>query len=77
MPQNDIDSLAAKLRAGAAEGTVLVVGHSNTVPAIVERLSGEAPPPIGDSEYDRLFVVTLIGSNQAKVVTLRYPGCSQ
>lgn len=77
VPQKDIDSLVAKLRAGAAGGTVLVVGHSNTIPAIVERLSGGAPPPMGDSEYDRLFVVTLVGSSQAKVLTLRYPGCAQ
>lgn len=77
VPAKDIDILAAKLRAGAAEGTLLVVGHSNTVPAVVERLSGETEPPIGESEYDRLFVVTLIGPNQAKVVTLRYPGCAQ
>jgi broad specificity phosphatase PhoE len=73
----DIDGLVAKLRARTEEGTVLVVGHSNTIPAIVERLSGETEPTIGDGEYDRMFVVTLIGPNQASVVMLRYPGCVQ
>ena len=76
VPAKDVDVLTAKLRARAEEGTVLVVGHSNTVPAIVERLTGEAVPAIGDSEYDRMFVVTL-GPNQASVLALRYPGCSQ
>ena len=77
VPAKDIDALVAKLRARAEEGTVLVVGHSNTIPAIVERLSRETVPPIADGEYDRMFVVTLIGPNQAKVVVLRYPGCVQ
>ena len=77
VPAKDIDALVTKLRARTEEGTVLVVGHSNTIPAIVERLSGETEPPIGEGEYDRMFVVTLIGPNQASVVVLRYPGCVQ
>jgi len=77
VPASDIDALVAKLRARTEEGTVLVVGHSNTLPVIVERLSGETEPPIGEREYDRMFVVTLIGPNQASVVVLRYPGCVQ
>jgi broad specificity phosphatase PhoE len=77
VPVKDIDALVAKLRARTEEGTVLVVGHSNTIPAIVERLSGETEPAIGEGEYDRMFVVTLIGPNQASVVMVRYPGCVQ
>jgi broad specificity phosphatase PhoE len=77
VPAKDIDALVTKLRARTEEGTVLVVGHSNTIPAIVERLSGETEPTIGDGEYDRMFVVTLIGASQASVVMLRYPGCVQ
>jgi broad specificity phosphatase PhoE len=77
VPVKDIDGLVAKLRARTEEGTVLVVGHSNTIPAIVERLSGETEPAIGEGEYDRMFVVTLIGPNQASVVMVRYPGCVQ
>jgi hypothetical protein len=40
-------------------------------------LGGGSVPPIGDSEYDRLFVATLTHPNQATVVTLRYAGCGQ
>jgi hypothetical protein len=54
----------------------LVVGHSDTVPEIVKLLGGGNVPPIGDSEYDRLFIVTLTGPKQATVVTLRYAGCA-
>ena len=32
-------------------GPVLVVGHSNTVPEIVERLGGERPAPLAETDY--------------------------
>jgi phosphohistidine phosphatase SixA len=36
----------------------VVAGHSNTVPTLVERLSGgRAKPTIDESEYDKLFLV--------------------
>ena len=76
IPSKDIDGLVAKLRMGAPNGVVLVVGHSNTVPEIIGRLGGGAVPPIADSEYDLMFVVILTGGNRATAVTLRYAGCS-
>jgi broad specificity phosphatase PhoE len=42
----------------AASGNVLVVGHSNTVPAIVKDLGVATPVSVADSEFDDLFVVT-------------------
>jgi hypothetical protein len=39
-------------------------------------MGGGTVPPIGDSEYDRMFIVTLTGPNQAAVITLRYAGCA-
>lgn len=38
-------------------GAVLVVGHSNTVPDIIEALGVTAPVVIGDDDYDNLFIV--------------------
>lgn len=65
----DMNGLIAALK--KAEGqTVLVVGHSNTVPAIIERLGGPKFT-IKDEEYDHLYVVTLI-HGQASVASLRY-----
>ena len=43
----------------AVAGNVLVVGHSNTVPAIVKDLGATTPVTVGDAEYDNLFVVTV------------------
>jgi broad specificity phosphatase PhoE len=39
--------------------TVLIVGHSNTVPEIVKLLSNVDVTPIGENEFDRLYVITL------------------
>lgn len=65
----DMDKLVAALQ--KAEGhNVLVVGHSNTVPKIIEKL-GVGTVTIKDEEYDRLFVVTLI-NGQASLASLRY-----
>jgi phosphohistidine phosphatase SixA len=52
--------------------TVLIVEHSNTVPAIVEALGAKRPDSICDSRYDDLFVVTIIGDGKARSVHARY-----
>jgi phosphohistidine phosphatase SixA len=51
---------------------VLVSGHSNTVPTIIEKLNAGQIPAIADAEYDKLFVVTVYRFGKAKVVQLRY-----
>lgn len=66
------DDLAADLRAMPAGSTVLVVGHSNTVPGIVEALSGQAVEPMPETEYDRYTLVLLDADGSARVITSRY-----
>jgi broad specificity phosphatase PhoE len=51
---------------------VLVVGHSNTLPALAEALTGQPFPAIADDEYDRLLVVTVPAAGPARLVALRY-----
>lgn len=63
--------LAVHLRSLAGK-TVLVVGHSNTVPDIVAALTGIKVPPIGDSEYTRLYVVRLPAEGPARLIAARY-----
>ncbi|MBY0488841.1 MAG: histidine phosphatase family protein [Gemmatimonadaceae bacterium] len=41
-----------------AKGVVLVVGHSNTVPAIVNALGGPKLPDLCDASYATMFLVT-------------------
>ena len=53
-------------------GVVLVVGHSNTVPGIIAALGAPQPPPICDSSYDDLYIVTVPASGPAHVIHARY-----
>lgn len=46
-------------------GTVVVVGHSNTVPAIITALGGPKLPDICDASYATLFVFTPARAGQA------------
>lgn len=66
-------SLAAQLRNDRPQGTVLVVGHSNTVPALVEALSGQTIAAIGDDEYDHYFIVTFPAQGPARLESGSYP----
>jgi broad specificity phosphatase PhoE len=52
--------------------TILVVGHSNTVPAIVGALGAAQLADICDSEYDNLFVVVLSDGGAPRLVRSRY-----
>ncbi|HYD37777.1 MAG TPA: phosphoglycerate mutase family protein [Allosphingosinicella sp.] len=45
----DTNGLIARVL--AERGPVLVVGHSNTVPEIVEKLGGERPAPLTEADY--------------------------
>jgi len=56
----DADTLVAKIKSHKT-GAVLVVGHSNTVPAIVKALGGSVVS-VGDDEYDSLFFVAANGT---------------
>lgn len=58
------------LRAG---GRHLIVGHSNTVPELVELLGGDGGPPIDEAaEYDRLYVVKRSGDGRVRTELRRY-----
>jgi broad specificity phosphatase PhoE len=52
--------------------TVLVAGHSNTVPDIVAALGAPRPPDICDSEYDNLYVVRVPAAGPATVERRKY-----
>jgi broad specificity phosphatase PhoE len=72
IPQKDTDALVNQLREAGADEIVLVVGHTNTIPLIIDRLGGGSVPPFRDTEYDRLTVLFTGTSGKAHVVTLRY-----
>ena len=49
-------------------GTVLVIGHSNTVPKIIEALGGPAVT-IDETEFDKMFILSL---PRATLLVLHY-----
>lgn len=55
-----------------AGGTVLVVGHSNSVPAIVGALGAPQPKDLCDSEYDQVFTVVLGDGGPPRLIRSRY-----
>ncbi len=56
----------------AAGGNHLVVGHSNTTPALVEALGGDPEGTIEDTEYDRLYRVVLTQGREPASALSRY-----
>ena len=54
VPAKDTAALVARLK--QADGNVLVVGHSNTVPEILKELGASEPITLDESEYDNLFI---------------------
>ncbi len=54
-------------------GRVLIVGHSNTVPAIVEELSGDAVPEMDDSEFGIVYQVAVPRWSRAAVTRFDFP----
>ena len=65
----DLASLNDRLR--GAGGRHLVVGHSNTTWTMVEVLGGDPGPPIEEFEYDRLYIVTVVGG-EVSTTLLRF-----
>lgn len=59
-------------RLAATPGHHLVVGHSNTTPALVEALGGDPLSPIQEMEYDRLYIVVLSPAGTVTSTLLRF-----
>lgn len=66
-------ALAARLRDAHPTGTVLVVGHSNTAPAIASALCGCEVEPMGEDEYDRRMTVHIEADGDVVLLTAPVP----
>lgn len=65
---DDFRSLIPKLN--AARGNVLVVGHSNTLPQIINALGISARVAVAESDYDNLFLV--VREQPPQLIRLHY-----
>jgi broad specificity phosphatase PhoE len=65
----DVAALVSQLRNG--QGNALVIGHSDTVPALLRALGLDQPVTIADQDYGDIFVVIL--EEKPQLLHLRYP----
>ena len=80
VPAKETETLLAKIRThgktfGNALGksrAVLVVGHSNTVPAILKGLGHTADIVIADDEFDNLFAIIVQPAGPPMLMRLKY-----
>jgi phosphohistidine phosphatase SixA len=77
IPAKDTAAIAAEVGKHTGE-TLLIVGHSNTVPMIIAALGGPVLPDIADAEFDNLAVLTLCRCSwrQARLTSLQYGAAS-
>jgi broad specificity phosphatase PhoE len=61
IPALEVDTVLAELRGPLSGRTVLLSGHSNTIPQLLQALGVAEPPEIEDSDYSNLFCVVLDG----------------
>jgi len=67
----DLETFAANLKSEG--GRHLVVGHSNTTPALTAMLGGEPGSEMDDSgEFDWLYLVSIAPGGEVNSVLLRY-----
>lgn len=60
MSEHDSLKFAAQLLADKSKDTALIVGHSNTVVDLIKALGFPVSWEIGENEFDRLLIVTLV-----------------
>jgi broad specificity phosphatase PhoE len=73
LPAQQIDALVRALRDGPSGTAAVVVGHSNTIPAVIAGLTrNRITVTIDDSDYSSMFVVTVSTFGPPSVVRLRY-----
>lgn len=72
-PGKAIEQLLERVRQAPPGTTVLVVGHSNTVPIIIDRLTGgRERVTLRDDEFDAMFVVQWRPEGDSDLSRLRY-----
>lgn len=64
---------ATQLKQSHRTGTVLVVGHSNTVPDIAAALCTCDVPSMDDTEYDRRMTIRVAPAGVARLTITRDP----
>jgi broad specificity phosphatase PhoE len=73
VPAAETARAAERARDEYRGGTALIVGHSDTVPKIVESLAGREVPVMSESEYGTVYVIALPRFSRASVTRFDLP----
>ena len=65
-------TLAKEILAKHAGQSVVVVGHQNTIPGLVEGFSGRLAPGLKDLEYSRLFIIVIPSEGSPRLIRAQY-----
>jgi broad specificity phosphatase PhoE len=74
LPRGDIEGLIHRLRTQHADGRVLIVSHSLTIPHVLKAFGHPEEVVIQREEYDRLFVIVPKPAGPPLVFGLRFSG---
>ena len=62
----------ARLIHSVTDGIVVVSGHSNTLPTLIQALGCSSAVHISELEFDKLFIIDQIGSSTPECTVLKY-----
>ena len=69
---SDVEAFVESLRREHRSDIVLIVGHANSVPALLKALGHPVEVKIPETEFDNLFVLTPKADGPPTVLRLRY-----
>lgn len=70
-PLDDHIQAVAQL-ARQQSGNVIIAGHSNTVPLIVAALGGPTLPSLPETEFSKLFILSIAPNNEVSFIDAEY-----
>lgn len=70
---SDLKAFTKKIESEHKGQTILVVGHSNTTPTLVNLLLGEERlKALDEKDYDNLFILTKLCCQESNLISLNY-----
>lgn len=72
LPASDIAGSAVRILKEHRGGTILVVGHSNTLPELIRELSGKLIEPIPDDDYGEIYVLSVPRFGKTTLLRMKY-----
>jgi len=69
---NDTDELVRRIKTDDPGQVIVVAGHSNTIPGIIQALNGTVVEPIEEHQFDRIYKVVLSADGTSRVDLLHF-----